>query len=194
MSKIYEKKLNEDTCHIMAIKEGSWEAFENLYNKYWEKLYHLSLAATGDEDLSKDFVQEIFLDIWNRRESLDIKNPYAYLYQATKYRFIEYIRKQDLQKKFYEEFTEVLISKNDVEEKIYLKELHFQIDQKLIELPTRCREIFTLSRYQHMSNQEIANQLGISKSTVENQLNKALNHLRKSSDLGVAMMFILGIV
>ncbi|WP_215223910.1 RNA polymerase sigma-70 factor [Echinicola shivajiensis] len=193
MSEIYEKKLNEDTCHIRAIKEGSWEAFENLYNKYWEKLFQLSVSATGDEELSKDFVQEIFLDLWSRRESLSIKNPYSYLYQATKYRFIEHIRKQNLQRKFIDQFNEAHHQSNDVEEKIYLKELHHQIDHRLTELPSRCREIFTLSRYQHLSNQEIANQLGISKSTVENQLNKALNHLRKSSDLGVAMMFVLGI-
>ncbi|UCS92109.1 RNA polymerase sigma-70 factor [Echinicola marina] len=194
MSQIYEKELSEDCYEIAAMKEGSWEAFEHLYNKYWEKLFKLSVRVTGDEELSKDFVQEIFLDLWNRRQSLSIKNPYAYLYQATKYRFVEHIRRQDLQKKFIAHFNEVLHLSNDVEEKIYFEELHHQIDSRLVELPSRCREIFTLSRYQHLSNQEIANRLGISKSTVENQLNKALNHLRKSADLGVAMMFILGIL
>ncbi|WP_460542571.1 RNA polymerase sigma factor [Echinicola sediminis] len=178
----------DDVSLLEAMKSGSWEAFEMLYDKYWERLFQISVSVTGDDELSKDFVQEIFLDLWNRRESLTINNPFSYLYQATKYQFIEYIRKQELQKNYLQQFNEVLNATNDVESKIYYDELRTKIDNSIEELPPKCKEIFRLSRFQHLTNQEIANRLGISKSTVENQIHKALNHLKKSPELDVALM------
>ncbi|QDH79758.1 RNA polymerase sigma-70 factor [Echinicola soli] len=184
-----ETHQQSDAELLEALKQDSWEAFEGLYQRYWKKIYAISKAVTKDEELSKDFVQEIFLDLWKRREKLAIKNTYAYLYQASKYRLIAHIRRLEQQEHFIKEFNQVL-AHNPVEEYLNYKELDGKIKQCLEMLSPKCRKIFFLSRYDHLSNQEIAQQLEISKSTVENQINKALTHLRNSPE--IKMAFIMG--
>ncbi|AWW28770.1 RNA polymerase sigma-70 factor [Echinicola strongylocentroti] len=183
-----------DSCHktdttlLDELRLGSWEAFEELYERYWEKIFLVSRSFTKDEELSKDFVQEIFLDLWNRREKLQIKNLYAYLYQASKYRLMDHIRKLEQQEHFIDEFNHILVD-SPIEDLLHYKELDARIKECLEALSPKCKRIFYLSRYDHLSNQEIAQQLKISKSTVENQINKALNHLRNSPE--VKMAFII---
>ncbi|MEH0157970.1 RNA polymerase sigma-70 factor [Limibacter armeniacum] len=188
MSKETHKEA--DLSLLQDLKKGSWKAFEGLYNKYWERLYHISQSITQDEDFSKDIVQEIFMDLWNRRKELEVKNVYAYLYQASKYRLIEHIRKEKLQQNYLDQFNEVLET-NCVEDDFYYQELQEEVKKSLMNLPPKCQKVFYLSRYEHLSNQEIAQKLQISKSTVENQINKALNHLRNSPELQFAVMVLL---
>ncbi|GGF30867.1 RNA polymerase sigma factor [Echinicola rosea] len=173
---------------LKGLKQGSWEAFEGLYQKYWQKIYAVSRSVTRDEELSKDFVQEIFLDLWKRRSQLEIKNVYAYLYQASKYRLIAHIRRLEQEEIFLDEFNQML-AHSPIEDYLHYKELDEHIKDCLEVLSPKCKMIFYLSRYDQLSNQEIAQQLKISKSTVENHINKALNHLRNSPE--VKMAFII---
>ncbi|AGA79363.1 RNA polymerase sigma-70 factor [Echinicola vietnamensis] len=188
-----ESYPHSDMTLLDGLRQGSWEAFESLYDKYWEKIYAVSSAVTKDQELSKDIVQEIFLDLWNRREKLAIKNLYAYLYQASKYRLIEHIRKQEQQEQFLEEFNQIL-SHCPVEDYLFHKELELTIKESLEELSPKCKRIFYLSRYDHLSNHEISQQLKISKSTVENHINKALNHLRNSPEVKMAFIIAFSLI
>lgn len=80
---------------------------------------------------------------------------------------------------------------NSGEEKFDYEELEANINSFLEELPNRAREIFILSRKEHLSNDEIANRLSISKRTVENQITNALKHLRISlKHISIVLMFI----
>src|SRR3546814_15198411 len=67
---------------------------------------------------------------------------------------------------------------NEGDERIRRSELESHVDQILPELPARCQEIFLLSRRDQLTNDEISDRLGISKRSVENQLTRALKHLR----------------
>ena len=58
---------------LSHLHKGSWPAFDELYNRYWEKLYHAALKVLGDAAAAKDVVQEIFTDLWKRRAQLEIK-------------------------------------------------------------------------------------------------------------------------
>jgi RNA polymerase sigma-70 factor (ECF subfamily) len=80
---------------------------------------------------------------------------------------------------------------NDGELNIHYQDLEKSVDKELEELPRRCKEIFTLSRREQLSNDEIATRLDISKRTVENQLTHALRHLRLSMRHFLIIMFVV---
>lgn len=115
----------------------------------------------------------------------------GYLYASVRYGIIRHIKEDRLREDYCRDFTFFISchGENSNEEKINLHQLEDAIELSVKELPGRCREIFRMSRYQNMSVKEIAQKLGISHKTVENQLTAALKHLRKS--LGEFMLLPL---
>ncbi len=161
------------------VKESNRLAFNELFNRYWKKLYSFTYGTFRNHELSEDAIQEVFTSLWDKRGDLEIRNVKAYLYQAVRFQLAANIRKVQ-----FSELHIATIDKiryvMDVEEKINYEELHQKLQQILDELPDRCREIFYMSRFQHFSNQEIADKLNISKRTVENQLSRALQKISTS--------------
>src|ERR1700761_5345984 len=162
------------------IAAGDDRSFAMFYERYWLRMYKAALYYLRDKDASEEVVQEVFVLIWNKRKTLDIKNFAGYLNSTTRY---EVFRKMKAAKNSFLEFHENCPSPANVAynygyEKLTELDNSNILDDCLKELPKRCREIFYLSKVQQLSNNEIAEQLGISKHTVENQLTIALKHLK----------------
>ncbi len=181
--------LHTDEALVVHLQKGVWSAFDELYNRYWEKLHRAAYHILKDEATSKDVVQEIFTDLWKRRAQLEVTNMSAYLYRAVKYQVASHIRRHKLHDVYLEQFNQV-VQTNTTEETLAVQELEESIAAQMRMLPPRCREIFYLSRYQSFSNQQISEYLHISVSTVENQINKALKHLRLSTRRVASMIVI----
>jgi len=134
-----------------------------------------------DESTCQDLAQELFVDLWNKRESLDIHTSLrAYLRRAAVNKSLNYIKAN---KRFQFEDTDELGNLPDTasqdstkrEKQDNLEEaLHAAIDT----LPEKCRVVFNLSRFEQLSHREIAEKLGISVKTIENQITKAMKILR----------------
>ncbi|MBT28862.1 MAG: RNA polymerase sigma-70 factor [Thalassobius sp.] len=161
------------------IKRGDQQAFNELFNRYWKSLYAFSFSTFQDSNLSEDATQEVFTSLWEKRQKLIIQNIRAYLFQAVKFQIAANIRKSrftDLHIKTIDKINYI----RDVEEQMNYQELDKKLENTLQELPERCREIFYMSRFEHLSNQEIADKLNISKRTVENQISRALQKVSSS--------------
>lgn len=163
-----------------SILAGDERAFARFYDRYWLRMYKAALYYLRDKDLSEEVVQEVFVLIWNKRHTLDIKNFAAYLNTTTRY---EVFRKLKAAKRSFLEFHENCPSPQNVAYNYGYERLNDidnsnVLDDCLKNLPKRCKEIFYLSKIQQLTNTEIAEQLGISKHTVENQLAIALRHLK----------------
>lgn len=178
MTKVEFSKMQEDELLLLLI-EGDSKAFEEIYNRYWEYLYIAARNILNDEEVCKDILQEVFTDLWNKRAQKDIRFLKTYLYNAIRFQVANHLRHDQIKQSHLNQIT-TLESSNTTEELIAYNELDSTVKERLSELPHRCKEIFYLSRYRHLSNKEIAESLGISQSTVENQINKALRHLRLS--------------
>jgi RNA polymerase sigma-70 factor (family 1) len=171
MNKLFENKLLTD------LKKGSKNAFNLIFNRYWEELFIFAFNILKDEDNAKDVVQEVFISVWNRRNESKITKLKAYLYQSVKFQTAKVFR-DNFQYEEYSEVFEIVSNFNNAEQNLNAKELALLIEKTLKKLPEKCAEVFHLSRDEHLSNKEVAEKLNISISTVENQINKALRILK----------------
>ncbi len=156
-------------------------AFNDLYNQYWPELYTYAYNIMRDKNVAEDIIQEIFIDIWLRLGKVDIQNHKAYLYKAVKFQCASKLKNRIFSELQVEkiELALTIIERSDFAQEELRHNLLERIETRASEiLPDRCLHVFRLRYYENMSYLEIASKLGISVSTVENQLNKALKLLR----------------
>lgn len=190
------KSLLSDEELWDAIVMDDSQAFAVLYDRYWRKLYKTTCYYLKDTSASEEILHDVFVILWNRRKYLKIEKFSSYLFITARYQVYKHLKAAKISPieyiENYEENTLLPSSFNNAEEKINYNDVTLQLESSLKHLPKRCREIFWLSRIENLSNEEIANQFGISKRTVENQITHALKHLRLSyQDLSELVLFML---
>jgi RNA polymerase sigma-70 factor (ECF subfamily) len=162
-----EKKLDE-------------ASFEDLFRKEFKGLCFFAINYVKDYTTAKEIVQDAFIGLWEKRDVIDMsKQVKSYLSTSIRNKCLNYLR--DNQKYVAEMLDyEGLHVAGGHEQSSHLdaKELGVRIEVAISELPEKCREIFVLSRYEHLKYQEIADKLQISVKTVETQMSKALQHMR----------------
>lgn len=170
----------DDATLLGKLKEGSVEAFNALYDRYWATVYNAAFKRLGDADPAKDITQDFFLQLWNRRQELDILHLPAYIHTAVRNRVLNLLEAHRqflpmenllLQEPATGEHADGLARSNE-----WLRRYNALIDA----LPPARQEIFRLRYNEGASSEEIARQLNISRKTVQNQLGKALAKLRSS--------------
>ncbi|HEY9195484.1 MAG TPA: RNA polymerase sigma-70 factor [Mucilaginibacter sp.] len=164
---------------IEMIRENDLGAFERIYNKYWSKLYLSAYNVLRDRQVCEDVTQEVLVNLWMKRSNLRLTSLNAYLYTSVRYQVFNVIRSGKVRAGLFNRLEE-LFSNNGGEDLLSEKEINRLLDEGVAELPEKCRQIFIMSRKQHLSTKEIAAQLGIAPKTVENQITVALNRLRKT--------------
>jgi RNA polymerase sigma-70 factor (family 1) len=169
-----------DTELWAAIRRNDETAFTALFDRYWVRLYKTALVYVKDREESEEIVHDVFLNIWNRRNLLEIESFPNFLLTAIRYQVYNRMRSAKSPVILAPEGLELAeqVDSNAGERHIMVQEFQQELDKYLVQLPKRCQEIFYMSRVRQLSNQEIAGRLGISKRTVENQITVALKHLR----------------
>lgn len=179
---MHNNKGNDETLWCAA-RDGDAQAFAALFDRYWSKLYSTAFHYLKDKEAASDVVHDLFLNLWLKRSHLEINSFSHYLTAAARYAVYKRLKARNNLRVVY---TEGLVDQhselahNEGLRKLQTQELGRQVELLLEGLPTRCKEIFLLSRRELLSNDEIARRLQISKRTVENQLTTALKHLRPS--------------
>jgi RNA polymerase sigma-70 factor (family 1) len=165
-----------------AICQNDRKAFDVLFERYWAPVYKTAGAYLKDGDAVSQIVHDIFLNIWEKRHSYEIRCFKTYLTTAARYHVFKTLkaRKSDniVLIEDYSKLEAFSMSENEGAKNIQTQELKKELEASLSQLPKRCQEIFSLSRTSQLSNDEIAEKLSISKRTVENQLTVALQYLR----------------
>ena len=171
-----------DEMLLNLMKGGDADSFNILFERYWERLYTTVFAACPDSEVCSEIVHDIFLNLWLKREKIQIEYFKGYITASARYHVFRHMKSARKSSLEYREALEYVdrVAINEGESNIRYRELERKVEEELEELPRRCKEIFTLSRKEQLSNDEIAARLDISKRTVENQLTYALRHLRLS--------------
>jgi len=172
-------KLSDEELSILLF-EGDATAFEEIFNRYWLKLYGAALKRVKSHEVAEEITQDLFTLLWAKRESVQIhKSLAAYLFTSVRYMVLNHIQKEIVRDNYKESFQAAnVFCDNSTEETVSLNELIRNIDKEVKYLPSQCRSVFELSRKENKTNREIAEVLGISEKTVEGHLTKAIKQLR----------------
>jgi RNA polymerase sigma-70 factor, ECF subfamily len=168
-------------------------SFEQLFNSEYKGLCFFALKYVRDMEAAKEIVQDSFLSLWERRDSIDLeKSVKSYIATSIRNKCLNYLRDN---KKFYHDLLpddiqngNLFFESNDV---LMETELQAKINTAINELPDKCREVFLFSRYDNLKYNEIAARLQISVKTVETQMSKALQHMRQRLSDYLALLFLM---
>lgn len=174
--------LTEETEKMLLalLRNGDTGAFDQLFRKYSPKLFRFALSLLKSDDDAREIVQETFFRIWNRRQEIAPDKSFkSFVFTISYNLMIDQLRlrlKDQEYRRFLSENFE--IGQERLSVTIDYDTLCSQIEQAVEELPDRRKAIFTLSRNAGMSHREIAEKMGVSVKTVENQINLSLKHIR----------------
>ena len=186
---------------LIGLKRKELKAFEEIFFRYHGRLVLFARKFTGDLSAAQDLVQDAFLALWEKSETITIHDsPKAYLFQAVRNKALNYNRHLQVKQAVRED----LISKIETAEKAFFSDfndpfyslLEQEMEQKITilidSMPEKCREVFKMSRQDHLKNKEIADKMGISVKMVEKYISKALLVLRvELSDYMSILLLIL---
>lgn len=164
---------------IAGLKRHDKHLFTVIYNQYAEGLFYHALKFVKSADLAEDIVQDVFIKLWQQGEKLEIEQSLkAYLYRAVQNHMLNKIKRGQLHGQALAALALDDATKNHTEENLYLKETALNAQRAINRLPPQCKLIFELSRNQDMTHRQIAEQLNIADSTVNNQLVKAIRIIK----------------
>lgn len=168
----------DDYDLLRRLSDDDEAAMEVLFNRHYALVSYSIYNLVKDSMTTEDLAQEVFMEIWKRRDSLVINTSLkAYLRRSAINKTLNYLRDKKNWKN--EELSEIQLEISAEPGKtLEANELEKIVGQAIEQLPERCQLIFKLSRVEEKSYQEIADELEISIKTVENQIVKALRMLR----------------
>lgn len=174
------KHKNVNTSFInTALKNGEPKAFEVLFDKHYKSLFAFINFYTNDEDLSKDIIQETFVKLWSKRETIkEDMSIIAFLHRIAYNIFVDNYRKSKREKASLDTFAYDRLMMLAEEDNTETQKRITKVKQAIEELPPRCKEVFEMSKFRGYKYAEIAETLNISIKTVEVQMGKAFSYIR----------------
>ncbi|MEZ4940433.1 MAG: RNA polymerase sigma-70 factor [Saprospiraceae bacterium] len=184
---------------LADLRRGDESALRSIFDQYYSLIIGDVYQYIPDLDTCKDLAQEVFVELWRKRETLEIHTSLrAYLRRAGINKALNFIKAnrrtllQDTPAYWadLEDSTPQDTGHNNEQDS-----LEAALQEAIRQLPERCRLVFSLSRFEQLSHKEIAQQLGISVKTIENQITKAMKMLReallKHPDLSSVVIWVL---
>ncbi len=162
------------------LKLGSEHAFTEIFNRYRSPLFQFIYKKTGDDEIARDIVQDVFVKIWDRRREISLTGSLSsYLYRAVFNRSLDVLKHHAVREEYIVSFQQMLQSvQADADHRIREHDMERVIELELAALPVRMREVIQLRRKEYLSNREIAERMDISEQTVETHMKRALRVLR----------------
>ncbi len=172
---------DQDKQVIEQLREGSKDAFRLLFDEVGPKIYAFALSYLKNASDAEELLQEVFLKLWEVRSSLDTtKNLRSFLFKICINLIYDFIRRKNIEQVYldYSGRNNPSSGDNTWHEVIYNDMLN-NLQQLIAKMPEQRQRIFRLSKEDGLSNEEIADQLNLSRRTVENQLYRAVSFLKE---------------
>ena len=185
-----------DYLAVQNLKQGDVKAFDSLFNKYSSRLYNFSVKYLKSAEEAEEVVQEVFLYIWDKKDGLKPDNSFnAYIFTIAYNIIKKYFIKKSRDNAFKDDLLYALLKQeNNLDKIIDYKFLLEKVELIIDSLPNRRKEIFLKRKYHGLSVKQIAEELGISPNTVENQLASAQKQIQeelKKEKLAGMLFFML---
>lgn len=172
---------------VLRIRNSDYIAFEEFHKRFYDSLYRLAIRKIGNAEETYDLLQDMFIEIWEKREEFEMNNGLeAYMRNRLWFKIGTYFRKKGFQDKHIQKFTEFLQSQEHQQFKEQeVQEIQLQYDlimeriSEVIEtMPEKMKAVFILSKEEQLSVQAIADKLDISPKTVKNHLHAAMKKMK----------------
>jgi len=169
---------------LALIRSGDEGAFEVLFRAHAIALRAFALEYVKSRDIAVEVVHDVFLRIWERRERLEIRESFkAYIYRATRNRALDVVKRSALEQRYVEESMRESVAGEtgapaSAQKILEQQDLAAAMERVVAEFPERRRMVFTLRWKSGLRYDEIAELMGTSTKTVENQMTRALRELR----------------
>jgi RNA polymerase sigma-70 factor (ECF subfamily) len=170
---------DKDALYLKGLKEGDRVVFEQLFREFYPILCIYARRYTSDKDMAEEVVQDFFCKLWDKHEEIQVNTAiFSYLRKSVINHCLNHTRKLENDRKMidYGDNMEEVFGSADFESN---DELTQMVDRALLELPEKRREIFELSRFEGLKYHEIAERLDLSIKTVETQMARSLEFMRK---------------
>lgn len=193
MPKFYFKN---DTEALLEMAGGNLAAYRYLFDQHFSDLCNFLLIYLHSRELSEEIALEIFTYIWEKRETLQIRATFkSFLFASAKNKAISLYRKeQKIQFTSLDANPPIPQEDNNSQYFMEVSELRALIETAVNKLPEKSRQIYRMAWESNLSHKEIAEQLGISPKTVENQVGIALRKLRESLSPYYKQIFMLWLI
>ncbi len=170
---------------LEMLRQGCSDTLRRLFDRYYPGLVSVAFSYVNDVESSKDIAQEVFADLWHRRQTLEIDPARlgAYLHRSAVNRALNHLKAQRRYQLNDDDTSWRDLpdpSTHELDWKAHQDELEERLREAIEQLPEKCRIVFQLSRFERLPHREIAQQLGISVKTIENQLLRAMRLLRQA--------------
>ncbi|MDL2213516.1 RNA polymerase sigma-70 factor [Bacteroides sp. OttesenSCG-928-D19] len=174
---------------IHACKNGSEEAFRELYDRYWHRVFHFASLYIRNREEVREIVQEVFIKLWESLHSIrQEENLKGFLFIITRNHIFNKSRSKHFNYDFYQiTVHNALEYSYDMNGELEAKDLAAYIDELIAQMPQQRKTVFTLSRKEYKSYKEIALMLNISEKTVERHINESIKYIK--SNLKLLMFF-----
>jgi len=160
------------------LKNGNVGALEQVYRMHAPQIFSLVEKLVKNHQDVEEVVQDVFCELWQKRESIGVAADYkGLLFTIARRRAIDRFRKQ-VNERFLEIFDTEIADGHDIEDSVHYSEVHCFMEQHIEQLPPKRKLIFTLRKDQGLTNKQIAEKLGISTTMVERQMKLAYKTLR----------------
>jgi RNA polymerase sigma-70 factor (ECF subfamily) len=185
-----EKKL------LSLLAQGDTNALSSLYYLHVKQLNYFVLRTAKSSPLAEDVVHDTFIKVWENREKIDCEQPFKpYLYTIARRHLLNLLRRAQHEVSIMEELKKNTISKENVTEHLIDYTESSSIFMEAINsLPAQRKEVFIRCRIQGLTYKQAAIELGISESTVNNQMVKALKTIRGFISLRTAVLLLMAAV
>ena len=166
---------------IEALQNGDHKAFEEVFLAYFDKVKHLLTGLLRSESDAEELAQDIFVKLWINHTSIDPNKAFnTYLYTITRNTALNHLKHKLVEENYKNSFNSLDEEKSDSSDEIlFAKEISLLVEMAVCRMPVQRRKIYQMSRDNGIPNNEIAEELGISKKTVENQLSLALQEIKR---------------
>lgn len=177
------------------LKNNEKLAIEKIYNLYWEDLFLSAFNLLKNKEACEEIVQDVFITVWEKRTELQITYTLkGYLYGMVRFKVLNFLRSNS--KEYPTDDTEGIEKRFQCitpETNLIYKEYEVYLESIIQSLPEKGREVYLLSRYEQLSNKEIALRLNISLKTVENHMTKSLAIIKKAIQNLIVIDFLLSL-
>jgi RNA polymerase sigma-70 factor (ECF subfamily) len=152
---------------------------ERVFKEHFKGLHAYACTIVKDDIDAEEIVQNVFYKLWERKEKInELESVNAYLYRSVYNESLNYLKHEKVKMAYQSHANHTMAKQESAADHAATKQLEHRIQTAMNELPEQCRTIFQMSRFEELKYREIADSLGISVKTVENQMGKALKVLR----------------